>query len=105
MAFKRPKATSPSPRRVGLGLKGVPESHDPVPAQPNSAVCVPPDLPEGRGVVGDDDELRLSHAQTLERLLVAEDVLARLHHEGQPRVDRLYGLLRLLCGHHLDEFV
>lgn len=38
-------------------------------------------LPERRGVVGNDDELGLPLPQSLNGLLVAEDVLARLHHQ------------------------
>lgn len=57
-------------------------------------------LAERRAVVGDDDELALATTKRLERGGVAQRVLAGLHHQGQPVVDRLLRLLRLLCGHH-----
>eukprot|EP01113_Clastostelium_recurvatum_P043452 TRINITY_DN718_c0_g1_i2.p1 TRINITY_DN718_c0_g1~~TRINITY_DN718_c0_g1_i2.p1 ORF type:complete len:157 (-),score=10.34 TRINITY_DN718_c0_g1_i2:69-539(-) len=50
-------------------------------------------LAEGSAVVGDDDELSLATADGLKGLLVAEDVLATLHDEGEARVDGLSGLL------------
>ena len=48
--------------------------------------------PQRWSVVGDDDELRLALAQSLERLSVAEHVLTALHDQRQPRVDALYRL-------------
>ena len=50
-------------------------------------------LPEGRCVVGDDDELSLALPQCLERLFVAEHILAGLNDQTEARVDALYGLL------------
>ena len=58
-------------------------------------------LPQGRGVAGDDDELGLALAEGLQGLLVAQDVLAGLHHQGEPGVDGLGRLLLLLLGTHL----
>ncbi len=58
-------------------------------------------LPERRCVVGDDDELGLALPEGLERLLVAQHVLAGLHDEGQARVDGLGRLLLLLLRNHL----
>jgi len=59
-------------------------------------------LPQGRRVVGDDDELGLALAQRLERLAVAEHVLATLHHQRQPSVDALDRLLRFFLGNHFE---
>ena len=57
-------------------------------------------LPQGRGVVGDDHELGLALTKGLQRLLVAQNVFAGLHHQSQPGVDGLRGLLLfLLCTH------
>ena len=60
-------------------------------------------LAEARHVLGDDHELGLAGAQRLERGLVPEGVLARLHHQLQGAVDRL---VRLLLGfdHDLRSF-
>ena len=49
--------------------------------------------PEGRSVVGHEDELGLAVTQGLEGLLVAEHVLATLHDKSQARVDALDSLL------------
>ena len=57
-------------------------------------------LAQRRAVVGDDDELALAASQRLERGGVAQRVLAGLHNQRQPVVDRLLRLLRLLGGHH-----
>ena len=46
-------------------------------------------LPEGWGVVGDDDKLGFALTQRLQGLLVAQEVLARLHHQSQPGIDVL----------------
>lgn len=50
-------------------------------------------LPEAGRVVGDDDELRLAGPEGLQRLLVAEAVLARLGDHLQAGIDVLRGLL------------
>ena len=50
-------------------------------------------LAERRRVVADDHQFALSVAQRLEGLFVAQHALAALHHEAQPRVDGLHGLL------------
>ena len=50
-------------------------------------------LPEGRCVVGDDNELSLALSQCLQRLFVAEHILATLDDQTQARVDALYRLL------------
>merc|ERR1711907_168942 len=55
-------------------------------------------LPERRAVAADHDELALAAPQALEHGLVAERVLATLHHEGQAAVDVVLVLLALL--HH-----
>ena len=52
-------------------------------------------LAERWGVVGDDHQLALAIPQGLEGLLVAKDVLAGLHDQGESGVD---GLIALLCG-------
>merc|ERR1719272_1149417 len=59
-------------------------------------------LPECRAVAGDEHELRLALAQGLKGGLVAELVLAALHHKLQPRVDgvRVLGRLRSLLRRH-----
>ena len=57
-------------------------------------------LSEGRRVAGDDYQLGLAAPQRLEGLLVAQHVLAGLHHEGEPRIDGLVGLLLLLLSDH-----
>ena len=58
-------------------------------------------LAKRRGVVGDDDELGLSGAESLDHGLVTKGSLARLHHELDARVDRLGVLLAsLLDGNH-----
>ena len=49
----------------------------------------PKSLPEGWGVVGDDNELGFALTQCLQGLLVAQEVLARLHHQSQPGIDVL----------------
>ncbi len=46
-------------------------------------------LAEGGAVVADNDKLRLARSQGLEGGLVAEGVLARLHHQRKARVDGL----------------
>ena len=50
-------------------------------------------LAERRRVVGNDHQLALAVPQGFESLLVAEAILARLHHERQPGVDGFIGLL------------
>ena len=50
-------------------------------------------LAERRRVVGNDHQLALAVPQGFEGLLVAEAILARLHHKRQPRVDGFIGLL------------
>merc|ERR550534_2954589 len=59
-------------------------------------------LPEGRSVVGDDDELGLAQSEAVEGLFVAQQALSGLHDEGQARVDALVALLDLLLGSHCD---
>merc|ERR1719175_73419 len=54
-------------------------------------------------VVGNDHQLGLSTPQGFQGLLVAEHVLARLHDQGQPRVDGLVGLLNFLLGTHFAQ--
>ena len=49
-------------------------------------------LPQWRGVVGDDDQFGFALAESFQCLLVAEHVLATLHHQGKARVNTLYGL-------------
>lgn len=60
-------------------------------------------LPKWRAVVCDDDQLSLGVAQRLEDGLVAQGVLAALHHQLQLVVDALCALLRLLRGSHRIE--
>jgi len=60
-------------------------------------------LPKRRAVVRKDDQLPLGVAQRLEDGLVAERVLAALHHQLQLVVDALRALLRLLRGSHRIE--
>lgn len=55
-------------------------------------------LPERGAVVADDDKLALSRSQGLERALVTQRVLPRLHHKRQARVDVLSGGF-ILLGH------
>jgi len=50
-------------------------------------------LPEGWGVVSDDDQLSLALSQCLQGLFVAKHKLATLHHQSQARVDVLDVLL------------
>ena len=60
-------------------------------------------LAERGSVVGDDHQLALPVPQGLQGLLVAQDVLSRLHHKRQSGVDGLIGLLGgFLGGDHLD---
>ena len=60
-------------------------------------------LAERRRVVGNDHQLALAVPQGFESLLVAEAILARLHHQSQPGVDGFIGLLTgFLCCNHLD---
>merc|ERR1712045_158626 len=61
-------------------------------------------LPEGRSVVGNNDELGLAQPEAVEGLLVAQEALARLHDKGETRVDALIALLDLLLGSHLLGF-
>lgn len=49
-------------------------------------------LAEGRAVIADDDELGLARSQGLEGGLVAQGVLARLHHKREARVDGFGGV-------------
>ena len=58
-------------------------------------------LPEGRSVVGNNDELGLAQPEAVEGLLVAQEALAGLHDKGETRVDALIALLDLLLGSHL----
>merc|ERR1719175_211979 len=60
-------------------------------------------LAEWGCVVGNDHQLGLSTPQGFQGLLVAEHVLARLHNQGKPRVDRLVGLLNFLLGTHFAQ--
>ena len=46
-------------------------------------------LAERGAVIADDNELRLAGSQGLQGRLVAQGVLARLHHQRQARVDGL----------------
>merc|ERR1712014_331426 len=62
------------------------------------AIVVHAGLAERRAVAADHDELALAAPQALEHGLVAERVLATLHHEGQAAVDVVLVLLALL--HH-----
>jgi hypothetical protein len=55
-------------------------------------------LAQGRAVVADDHELGLARSQRLECGLVAQGVLARLHHKREARVDGLGRCLSFL-GH------
>jgi len=57
-------------------------------------------LAQGRAVIADDDELALPRPEGLERALVPQGVLARLHDESKARVDGLGRLLDLLLGRH-----
>ena len=60
-------------------------------------------LAERGSVVGDDHQLALPIPQGLEGLLVAQAILAGLHHKRQPGVDGLIGLLVGFLGcNHLD---
>merc|ERR1719420_1164502 len=58
-------------------------------------------LTERGSVVGDDNQLALAVPQGLEGLLVAKNVLAGLHDQGESGIDRLIALLCgfLLCSH------
>lgn len=56
------------------------------------SVIVGHSLPEMGSVVGDDDQLGLSLAESLQGLLVAQAVLAGLHDQSQTSVDALQSL-------------
>ena len=45
------------------------------------------ELPEGRSVVGNDDQLSQASSEGLQCLLVAEHVLAGLHDKSQTGID------------------
>ena len=60
-------------------------------------------LPEGRSVVGNNDELGLAQSEAVEGLFVAQQALSGLHDEGQTRVDALVALLDLLLGSHFED--
>lgn len=49
-------------------------------------------FPQGRTVVGEDDQLRFALSDHLQSLLVAQHVLATFHNQLEPRVDRLQRL-------------
>ncbi|GIL83774.1 hypothetical protein Vretifemale_12530, partial [Volvox reticuliferus] len=55
-------------------------------------------LADSRAVVADDHQLGLARAKGLQAGLVAQSVLATLHHQRETRVDVLLGLLRLLSS-------
>ena len=55
-------------------------------------------LAERGAVIADDDELRLAGSQGLQGRLIAQGVLARLHHQRKARVDGLGRCLNFL-GH------
>jgi hypothetical protein len=57
------------------------------------AVVLQLGLAERGGVAGDDDQLGLSGAQALEGGLVAQGDLSGLHHQGEPGVDGVGGIL------------
>jgi len=57
-------------------------------------------LPQGWGVIGDDDQLGLSIPQGLDSLLVAKHKLTRLHNQSKSGVD---GLIGFLCFLILDS--
>ena len=46
-------------------------------------------LAQGRAIVGNQDQLRLALSQCLQGRLVAQAVLATLHDQLQPRIDRV----------------
>jgi len=59
--------------------------------------------PQGGGVAGDEDQFGLALAQSLEGLLVAQAVLAGLHHQSQTGIGALQRLLLFLDGNHVDS--
>lgn len=57
-------------------------------------------LPEGRCVVGQDDQLGFTLADHLLGLLVSQNIFTAFHHQLETGVDGLQGLFRLLSGNH-----
>merc|ERR1712194_527633 len=52
-------------------------------------------LPQGGAIACNEDQFRLTLAQTLQRRRVAQGVLAALHDQTQPSIDAVEGLRRL----------